>query len=446
MSDILLQNAVVVNENTQTEANVYVKHGRIYDILPLSKVPLASKKIDLKGDYLLPGLIDDQVHFREPGLTHKGDIFTESRAAIAGGITSYMEMPNTNPSSTTLELLEQKYAIAAKNSAANYSFYLGASPTNLEEIKKADFSKICGVKIFVGSSTGNLLVDDYEILERIFRNTKSIIAIHSENDHIINANLQNEIEKYGDDIPVERHPFIRSREACFSSTEKLIALAKKTNARIHILHISTAEEAMLFDNSIPLEEKRITAEACVHHLFFNDEDYKTKGNLIKWNPAVKTEDDRLAIIKALNENRIDVLATDHAPHTLEEKANKYRNCPSGGPLVQHALPMLMELVKRGELTMEKIVEKYCHNPVKLFKIENRGYIREGYAADLVIVGKNKAKNPVSKADLLYKCAWSPIEGNVFNYKINSTILNGNLVYHDNKVNSEIFSERLKFSQ
>lgn len=401
--------------------------------------------IDAEGSYLMPGAIDDQVHFREPGLTHKGNIETESRAAVAGGITSFIEQPNTVPNAITQELLEDKYQIAAKTSYANYSFMMGGTNDNLEEILKTNPRNVAGLKLFLGSSTGDMLVDSSASLDKIFSNTKLLIAVHSEDETIVKNNLAKYVEIYGDDIPVEKHPEIRSVEACYKSTERIIALAKKTGARLHVFHLSTAKELDLFTNKIPLEEKQITAEVCIHHLWFTDADYKTKGSLIKWNPAVKTQEDNDALWKALLDDRIDVIATDHAPHTLEEKMQVYTKAPSGGPLVQHAVVAMFEAHYQGKISVEKIIEKMCHNPAKIFKIEKRGFIREGYYADLAIVNAHLPWN-VKKENVLYKCGWSPFEGYNFKSRVTHTFVNGNLVYQNGKVKDLKVGQRLLFER
>ena len=408
MNTVLIKNAKIVNEGKIVEGDVLIEGEYIKEISSnISHKSSNCKIIDAEGNYLIPGAIDDQVHFREPGLTHKGDIESESRAAVAGGITSFIEQPNTVPNAVTQELLEQKYQIAAQKSHANYSFMMGGTNDNLQEILKTNPKNVAGLKLFLGSSTGDMLVDSSESLEKIFSNTKLLIAVHSEDETTVKENLEKFKAQYGDDIPVKFHPEIRSVEACYKSTVKIIDLAKRTGARLHVFHISTAKELDLFTNKIPLEEKKITAEVCIHHLWFSDEDYATKGNFIKWNPAVKSAADREALWKALLDNRIDVIATDHAPHTLEEKSQKYSFAPSGGPLVQHAVVAMFEANHQGKISVEKIVEKMCHNPAKIFKIEKRGFIKEGYYADLVIVNPAKPWS-VNKDNILYKCGWSQI--------------------------------------
>lgn len=444
MSKILLKNAKVVNENRIFESDVLLE-GNYISRIDGDISDAQAKVIDLNGDLLLPGIIDDQVHFREPGLTHKGTIATESRAAIAGGITTYMEQPNTNPQTTTIEKLEEKMAIAAKDSFANYSFLFGGTNDNLEELKRLDKNACSGVKLFLGSSTGNMLVDDEEVLEKIFRNTEMVISAHCEDEGTIRANLAKYKEIYGDDIPIEFHPIIRSAEACYLSSSKAIALAKKTGARLHVFHLSTGIETDLFTNDIPLEQKKITAEVCIHHLWFSDEDYAEKGTLIKWNPAVKTKTDREQLWKALLDDRIDVVATDHAPHTLEEKDNPYTSAPSGGPLVQHALLAMLQKESEGAISLEKMVEKMCHNPAKLFDIDRRGFVREGYYADLVHVNRN-TQIEVKKANILYKCGWSPFEGVTFGSKVVRTFVNGLLAYDDGTFAPTKNAMRLTFNR
>jgi dihydroorotase len=446
METILIKNAKIVNENVIFEGDVLIE-GKF--ILEISKNIIPGENtviIDAEGNFLIPGAIDDQVHFREPGLTHKGDIFSESRAAIAGGITSFIEQPNTVPNAVTQELLEDKYEIASRKSHANYSFMMGGTNDNLEEILKTNPRNVAGLKLFLGSSTGDMLVDSSKALEKIFSSTKLLIAVHSEDESTVKANLEKYKLEYGDDdIPVKFHHLIRSEEACYKSTVKVIDLAKKTGARLHVFHISTAKEMELFTNKIPLEEKQITAEVCIHHLWFTNIDYDTKGNLIKWNPAVKTENDRKVLWEALLDDRIDVIATDHAPHTLEEKNQVYTKAPSGGPLVQHAVVAMFEAHHQGKISIEKIVEKMAHNPAKIFKIEKRGFIKVGYYADLVIVNPNK-KWTVNKDNILAKCGWSPFEGFTFNSTISHTFVNGKLVYNNFIVNENLAGERLLFER
>ncbi len=424
----LLKNVSVVNEGSTYIADVRIENEIVKTISTdgLQSFP-GEEVIDLTGKHLLPGLIDDQVHFREPGLTHKAEIFTESRAAVAGGITSFMEMPNTVPNVLTQELLEDKYDIAAKRSIANYSFYMGASNDNIEEVLKTDPKMVCGVKVFMGSSTGNMLVDNETALRALFSRCKLLIASHCEDEDTIRANSSAYKEKYGNAVKFSMHPEIRSAEACYLSSSFAVGLAKEYNTRFHILHISTERELALFDNTVPLKEKRITAEACVHHLWFDQSQYDEKGALIKWNPAVKSAKDRDAIFQAVLDNKIDVIATDHAPHTLEEKSLDYWRAPSGGPLVQHALVSMLEHYHKGKISLERIVEKMCHAPADMFDVVGRGYIREGYKADLVVVDLD---NPwtVAKDNILYKCGWSPFEGQEFKSQVQQTFVNGNLVY------------------
>ena len=442
---ILIKNAQIVNENQIFKGDLLIENDLILKIGNDISEDTAHRVIDADGKYLLPGVIDDQVHFREPGLTHKGDIESESRAAIAGGVTSFIEQPNTVPNAVTQELLEEKYKIAAEKSLANYSFMMGGTNDNLEEILKTNPRNVAGIKLFLGSSTGNMLVDNPETLENIFSKTKMLIAVHCEDEATIRANTEKYRKEFGDDIPMKFHHLIRSEEACYISSSKAVELAEKTGARLHVFHVSTAKETELFRNDIPLKDKKITAEVCVHHLTFTDVDYETKGTLIKWNPAVKTQKDKDGLWKALLDDRIDVIATDHAPHTWEEKQNVYTKAPSGGPLVQHTLVLMIENFKNGKITLEKIVEKMCHNPAILFQIEKRGFIREGYKADVVLVDLND-NSTVTKENILYKCGWSPFEGSVFHSKITHTFVNGNLVYENGKVADEKFGERLLFER
>lgn len=440
----LIKNANIVDEGTMFEADVLIENNHIKKI---GKGLLEDDAliIDATGMLLMPGVIDDQVHFREPGLTHKANIATESRAAVAGGITSFIEMPNTVPQSTTQELLAEKFEIASKTSYANYSFMFGGTNDNLDELLKTDPKKVAAIKLFLGSSTGNMLVDDEEVLRKIFSSTKMVIAVHCEDEATIKKNLAEAKEKYGDDIPIEMHPKIRSEEACYLSSSRAIELAKETGARLHVFHLSTAKETALFRNDIPLEEKQITAEVCTHHLWFDDSFYKAKGTHIKWNPAVKTKADREGLWKALLDDRIDVLATDHAPHTLEEKNNVYTKAPSGGPLVQHALLAMIEAYKNGIISLEKMVEKMCHNPAKLFQIEKRGFIKEGYFADMVLVDLTQ-KQTVTRDNVLYKCGWSPFEGTTFRSVITHTFVNGYLMYRNGEFNDEVKGMQLTFNR
>lgn len=444
MSRIILRNAQIVNEGSRCFADLSIRGELIESIDGQIDLPY-DQEIDLNGNLLIPGCIDDQVHFREPGLTYKADIFSESRAAVAGGITSFMEMPNTVPNALTQALLEDKYAIAAKKSLGNYSFFMGVSNDNYDEVMRTNSENVCGIKIFMGSSTGNMLVDNYNTLEHVFANAPTLIATHCEDETTIKNNLAKAKETFGLDIPIEMHPLIRSEEACYLSSSFAVELAKKTGARLHVLHISTAKETGLFSNTLPLKEKKITAEACVHHLWFSDEDYATKGNLIKWNPAVKTSVDRAMIWNAVLDNRIDVIATDHAPHTLEEKAQNYLNAPSGGPLVQHALLAMLEKSIQGVITIERIVEKMAHAPADLFRINNRGYIKEGYYADLVEIHTGR-KTQVNRNNVLYKCGWSPFEGINFNHEVSRTFVNGRLVYEGGKIIEGSNGKRLLFNR
>ena len=446
MKSVLIKNAKIVNEGTIFEGDVLIENEFIVEIAEtISAKSSATKIINAEGNYLIPGAIDDQVHFREPGLTHKGDIASESRAAVAGGITSFIEMPNTNPQSTTIDLLEEKFAIAAEKSFANYSFMFGGTNDNLDEILKVDPKTVAGLKLFLGSSTGNMLVDNEEVLEKIFSSTPLLIAVHCEDEATIKANFEKYKEEYGDNIPMKFHPLIRSEEACYISSSKAIELAKKTGARLHVFHLSTGKETKLFTNKIPLEEKKITAEVCVHHLWFTDADYDKKGSLIKWNPAIKTQSDKDQLWEALLDDRIDVIATDHAPHTLEEKKNPYTSAPSGGPLVQHAVVAMFEAFHQGKISVEKIVEKMAHNPAKLFKVEKRGFIKEGFYADLVIVNSGLPWS-VKKENILYKCGWSPFEGFTFKSRITHTFVNGELVYNNFKVKDIQVGKRLQFDR
>lgn len=445
MSSILIVNANIVNEGKVFQADVLVKGQYIEKIGKDLQSNRADQVIDAKGKYLLPGVIDDQVHFREPGLTHKATIFTESRAAVAGGVTSFMEMPNTVPPAFTQKLLQEKYQIASQHSLANYSFFIGASNDNLEEILKTDTSQVCGLKIFMGSSTGNLLVDDPKVLESIFSKVPFLIATHCEDEPTIRKNTEEFRKKYGEEMPVRYHPSIRTEDACYKSSSFAIGLAKKHGTRLHILHISTAKETALFDNSLPLGKKKITAEACVHHLWFNDSDYERLGTLIKWNPAIKTVVDQKAILNALIENRIDVIATDHAPHTLDEKKNGYFSAPSGGPLIQHTLTAMLEFYHRKQVELPWIVQKMSHNPAILFQIEKRGFIREGYFADLTLVDLQH-KWTVEKKNIMAKCGWSPFEGTTFQSSITHTIVSGNLAYDNGGIVEKVMGKRLSFNR
>lgn len=440
---IVIRNAEIINEGEQFIGDIAIEDTYISAI---EKGPIKgtfTQEIDATGLTAIPGLIDDQVHFREPGLTHKANIHTESRAAVAGGITSFMEMPNTVPNTVTQELLENKYIIASKESIANYSFFMGANNNNLKEVLKTDKKNVCGIKIFMGSSTGNMLVDNRTVLSDIFKNSSLLIATHCEDEETIKRNTSIYTNKYGDSIPFNKHPLIRSEEACYISSSLAVELAEKHNTRLHILHISTAKELSLFNNK-PIKEKKITAECCIHHLWFNDSYYDQKGSLIKWNPAVKKESDRKELINAINNNIIDVIATDHAPHTIAEKNNKYLSAPSGGPLVQHALLTLLELENRNEIELKHIVKKTSHDVADCFNIEKRGYLRPGYFADIVLIKKGRS-HFVDKENILYKCGWSPFEGLQYNNTIESTFVNGNRVYHNGIIIEGNKGKRLTFS-
>jgi dihydroorotase len=446
MNKVLIKNAQIVNEGIIVKGDVFIENDLIVEIGgSISAKTGGTQIIEANGKYLMPGLIDDQVHFREPGLTHKATIATESKAAVAGGITSFIEMPNTVPQATTIEKLEEKFSIAKKTSWANYSFMFGGTNDNLEEILKVDEHKVAGLKLFLGSSTGNMLVDNPKVLEEIFSKTNLLISVHCEDEKTIKNNLEKYLKEFGDDIPIEMHPKIRSTEACYLSSSKAIELAKKTGARLHVFHLSTEKETHLFSNKKPLAEKKITAEVCVHHLWFTEEDYKTKGNKIKWNPAVKSQKDNDGLWKALLDDRLDVIATDHAPHTLEEKNNSYNKAPSGGPLVQHALVALLEMHHKGKISLEKIVEKACHNPAILFQIKDRGFIREGYKADLVLIDLISPWT-VNKENILYKCGWSPFEGTTFKSRVSHTFVNGILTYHNLKFPNKSVPQRLTFNR
>lgn len=444
MKTILIKNATIINEDEQFVSDVLIKDSLI-ERIDRDITEEGATIIDATGLILIPGAIDDQVHFREPGLTHKGEIYTEAKAAVAGGVTSYMEMPNTSPQAVTILELEKKYARAKECSLANYSFFMGGTNTNLEETLKVDYSKVCGLKLFMGSSTGDMLVDNEKTLEDFFSKSDALIATHCEYDPMIKENQARMIAEYGEDLPAYFHPIIRNDEACFKSSSFAVNLAKKHNTRLHILHISSAKELGLFTNKIPLKQKRITTEACIHHLWFNDDDYKTKGNFIKWNPSVKTEYDRAQIFEAVLDGRIDVIATDHAPHTLEEKQLPYLKAPSGGPLVQHSIIAMMEFHKQKKISLEMIVKKMSHNVADIFNIEKRGFIREGYFADLVLVDLNKPTE-VTKQSLLYKCGWSPFEGVTFSSSISKTFVNGHLVYDNGTFDESKVGERLLFNR
>ncbi|MFM8912338.1 MAG: dihydroorotase, partial [Flammeovirgaceae bacterium] len=441
----LITNAKIVNEGKVFEGDVLIKGSFIEKVGGDLQHATAAEVVDANGKWLLPGAIDDQVHFREPGLTHKGTIFTESRAAVAGGVTSCMEMPNTNPPVFTQALLADKYQIASRDSLANYSFFMGTSNDNLEEVLKTDIKAVCGLKIFMGSSTGNLLVDDPKVLESIFSRFPSIIATHCEDEPTIRKNLADYKEKYGDDCPVAYHPLIRNEEACYKSSSFAIGLAKKHGTRLHILHISTAKETHLFDNTLPLEKKKITAEACIHHLWFNEADYARVGTKIKWNPAIKKGSDQAEILKAVLDNRIDVIATDHAPHTIEEKQQGYFQAPAGGPLVQHSVVAMLEMQRQGKITLEHLVQKMSHNVAILFQIDRRGFIREGYYADLVLVDPHQPWT-VRKENILAKCGWSPFEGQTFQSAVTHTWISGHLAYAEGKFNEAKMGDRMAFNR
>ncbi|MDW7691401.1 dihydroorotase [Flammeovirgaceae bacterium SG7u.111] len=443
MKSILIRNARVVNEGAIEEKDVLVKDGFIEKIDKVLEGVNAEIEIDAAGKFLMPGVIDDQVHFREPGLTHKAEIYTEAKAAVAGGTTTFMEMPNTVPQALTQELLEEKYSRAADVSLANYSFFMGVSNDNLEEALKTDPKRVCGLKVFMGSSTGNMLVDDKEVLENLFKRSTMLIATHCEDEATIRENSAIYKEKYGDDMPISYHPDIRSVEACYKSSSMAVELAKKHGTRLHILHISTAKELELFSNELPLEEKKITAEVCVHHLWFDKTDYERLGTLIKCNPAIKEASNKEKLLEALLDDRLDIIATDHAPHTKEEKDNNYWNAPSGLPLVQHSLNLMVEFYKQGKISMEKVVEKMCHAPAKCFQIEDRGYIREGYWADLVLIDPEKPYT-VKPENIYQKCAWSPFEGYEFSSSVTHTIVSGHLVYEKGEFDEHVKGKRLRF--
>jgi len=442
---LLITNAVIINEGKQFHGSVLIENNIIKSIIPEGDtLPLATKTINAGGRYLIPGVIDDQVHFREPGLTHKGDITTESRAAIAGGVTSFMDMPNTVPQTINRQLLQDKFKRASEVSLANYSFYLGATNDNLEEILNTDPSEVCGVKVFMGSSTGNMLVDNPESLRMLFSESPLLIAVHCEDESVIRTNVELARLRFGDDVPVYLHPVIRNADACYRSSRLAVELAEKYGTRLHILHLSTARELELLSES-DRKSKRITAEVCVHHLLFNDRDYFTHGNLIKWNPSIKSESDREALLNALLSGRIDIVATDHAPHTLEEKQNTYFKTPSGGPLVQHSLALMFEFCHRGKMEPWKVVDKMCHGPADLFGIDKRGYIRQGYFADLAIVDPQNSWT-VSAENLLYKCGWSPLTGLTFHSKVTHTFVNGNLVFEEGRFYDEFRGQKLRFNR
>lgn len=441
----IIRNALIVNEGDKFYGDVLIVDDRIKQVSRTPIEAIVQNEINAEGLVLIPGVIDDQVHFREPGLTHKANIYTESRAAVAGGITSFMEMPNTVPQALTQTLLEDKYQIAQNSSIANYSFFMGASNHNIEEVLKTNHKAVCGVKVFMGSSTGDMLVDEESVLENIFSKCDLLIATHCEDETTIRKNIELAKAQYGEEVPITQHPIIRSEEACYLSSSKAVALAKKYGTRLHVLHISTAKEIELFSNNLPLKEKRITSEACVHHLWFSDEDYNSKGTYIKWNPAVKKRSDRDAIFQAVLDNKIDIIATDHAPHTIEEKENTYFKAPSGGPLVQHALLSMLDHYHAGKITIERLVEKMCHAPAECFQLEERGYIREGLKADLVLLDL-ETEYEVNKSNILSKCGWSPFEGHKFKSSVHSTFVNGNVVYAQGKVIEGTTGQRLSFDR
>tara|TARA_B100001939_G_scaffold324340_1_gene316254 strand:+ start:138 stop:1469 length:1332 start_codon:yes stop_codon:yes gene_type:complete len=440
----LLKNGCVVNENIIKNKDILISDDIIEKIDSNIEPSNDFQIIDCDGKYIFPGIIDDQVHFREPGLTHKGNIFSESRAAVAGGITSYFEMPNTIPQTTTISELHKKFEIASRNSLANFSFMFGGTNSNFNEITKLNFSEIPAIKIFLGSSTGQMLVDDYSIIKKIMNFSPVPLVVHSEDEGIIKSNLKNYKEKFGDSIPIEFHPKIRSEESCLKSTKRIIDLAVECGSRLHVFHLSTGAESKLFD-ILPLNEKKITAEVCIHHLTFSEEDYSKKGSLIKWNPAVKTKNDRNQLWKALNEDRIDIIATDHAPHSLDEKNNKYTSCPSGGPLVQHSLIVMFEHFLRNRISLEKLVQKMCHNPAILFNIKKRGFIKKGYFADLVVLDPNEGQ-VITEKSILYKCGWSPFTGDSFSSKVIYTFVNGHLAYNNGVINDSVLGKKLEFKK
>lgn len=447
MSNIFIKNATIVNEGQTFKGELLIKDEFIASITPAgqTKLPEKAEIIDAEGLLIIPGIIDDQVHFREPGITYKGDILTESHAAVAGGITSFMDMPNTNPQTTTVELLNEKFRLGAEHSLANYSFYIGATNSNLDEVMNADPSEVCGIKLFMGSSTGNMLVDNEITLRELFSKAMIPVTCHCESEPVIRRNSEIYREKFGEDVPVNMHPVIRSREACFKSSSYAVGLAKEYNTRLHILHLSTADEMKLFSNELPLGRKRITGEVCIHHLWFDDTSYDEKGTLVKWNPAIKTRFDREALLNGTINDLIDIIATDHSPHTIEEKRNSYFKAPSGGPLVQHSLVAMLELWHRKMITLEKIVEKMCHNPAILFNIKERGFIREGYKADLCMVDTDSPWT-VSKGNILYKCGWSPFEGTTFRSKVVRTIVNGTIVFDNGVFREDYRGQRLLFDR
>ena len=438
----LIKNGLVVNENIIEEKDILISNNIIEKFERDIQIKEDYKIIDCEGMLIFPGLIDDQVHFREPGLTHKGNIFSESRAAVAGGVTSYFEMPNTNPQTTNLTELSKKFDVASKNSLANYSFMFGGTNSNFEEIKKLNFNEIPAIKIFLGSSTGDMLVDDYSVIKEIMKFSPVPLVVHSEDENIIKRNLKDYKKRFGDAIPIEFHPKIRSQEACLQSTKRIIELALECDSRLHVFHLSTGLESKLFD-ILPLNQKKITSEVCIHHLTFTEDDYSEKGSFIKWNPAVKSKNDRDQLWKALNEDRIDIVATDHAPHTIDEKNNKYTSCPSGGPLVQHSLIVMFEHFLNNRISLEKLVQKMCHNPAILFNIKKRGFIKKGYYADIVVLDPNE-KQVVTEESILYKCGWSPFLGDSFSSKVKYTFVNGHLAYNDGVIDDTVLGKKIEF--
>jgi dihydroorotase len=447
MSSILIKNANIVNEGITFKGDLLIINELIANIgiIEQETIPSGTRVVDAEGLFLIPGIIDDQVHFREPGLTHKGDILSESRAAAAGGVTSFMDMPNTVPQTISLQLLNEKYRIGAENSLVNYSFYIGGTNSNLKDLLDTDPQSVCGIKLFLGSSTGNMLVDNEKVLTEIFSKAKLLIACHCEDEPTIKKNSELYRQKYGEDVPIRFHPLIRNREACLITSTYAVNLAREYGARLHILHLSTADELKLFDNGSDLIEKMITGEVCVHHLWFEESDYEKLGASIKWNPSIKTIYDRDALIKGVNSNLIDIIATDHAPHTISEKSNTYFKSPSGGPLIQHSLVVMMEMYHKGIFSIEKIVEKMCHNPATLYRIRDRGFIREGYKADICLIDPDKSWT-VSKDNLLYKCGWSPFDGSTFRSRVIKTIVNGTIVFDEGSINELYRGQRLMFNR
>ncbi|HOT15005.1 MAG TPA: dihydroorotase [Bacteroidales bacterium] len=447
MKTLLIKNATIVNEGRRFQGNIIIEGERIKEIVttPVDKATGFDEIINAEGKFVIPGVIDDQVHFRQPGLTHKADIYTESRAAVAGGVTSFMEMPNTQPQTTTQQLLQEKFALGAENSFANYSFYIGATNDNLSEIVKTDVKNVCGVKVFMGSSTGNMLVDNPKTLEGIFKDSPLLVAVHCEDEGTIRNNQKKYIDLLGEDLPWHYHPIIRSAEACYRSSSLAVEMAQKHNTRLHLLHLSSAKEMRLLSGAPSTSEKRITSEVCVHHLWFTDEDYERYGSLIKWNPAIKYAEDRDELWRALLDGRLDVVATDHAPHTIDEKRNIYTKAPSGGPLVQFSLLAMLQFTQQNRLSIEQVVEKMCHAPAKIFQVKERGFLRPGYYADIAIVNPNE-KTQVRKEIIFSKCGWSPFEGVLFDYSVSQTIVNGVLVYNNGKINEHFRGKALTFER